>query len=354
MPETGNFHKEQGAIFQTDAAEGCPLHYEDAQSEALNLRKSIGLVDRSDLGLLVASGPDAAEYLHVRLTHSVTNLAQGQGRAAAMLEAKGRLLATLQLYRFQPGFWILTERVLTQALHEQMQRFLFSKDAAFENQSDAWAMLHLIGPRSAELLNSLDAGWSEAGSDAQAIPISDDPELLILKWDIGRVPGWLVLTRPKNRDAIWGKLLGLAKNLSGGMAGSEAFAILHMEEGLAQYGNEWNEKTIPLDVGLRERIDFQKGCYPGQEIIARIENLGKPSKQLVGLRAVGSVQMTQGEELFVDDKRVGRITSVAHSPAVGCDIALAIIRCAYGETGTELQQSDGGSLRVCELPFASP
>jgi tRNA-modifying protein YgfZ len=301
------------------------------------LREECGLLDRSERGKLIVGGPEAAEYLQGQLTNDVEALGPGEGCYAALLDRKGHIQADMRVLRLSPEeIWIDTEPGALEAARRHLEMYKIGRDATVEDASGERAILSLIGPRSVEVAGTaaLPEFANEAaaveGIECLAVGTADGVDLIAAAADA-----------PKLREAL----------LAAGAAevADEAVEVLRIEAGRPRFGAEMSAGTMPAEAGIVERaVDFEKGCYIGQEPVARLHYKGRPNRHLRGLEL--SAPAVAGASLRLGEKEVGRIGSAALSPARG-PIALAIVR-REAEPGSELSVGeDGVTARVVDLPF---
>ncbi|HEU4906037.1 MAG TPA: glycine cleavage T C-terminal barrel domain-containing protein [Solirubrobacterales bacterium] len=301
------------------------------------LREECGLLDRSARGKLIVSGGEAAEYLQGQLTSDVEALAPGEGQYAALLDRKGHMQADMRVLRTSPEeLWIDTEPEALEAARRHLEMYKIGRDVAIADVSSERAMLSLIGPRSAEPAGT--APLPEHASEATAIA---GVECLA----VGAAQGIDLIVKAAEAERLREALLGAGA----AAVGPEAAEILRIEAGTPRFGAEMGPETMPAEAGIVERaISFTKGCYIGQEPVARLHYKGRPNRHLRGLEL--SAPAAPGTSLRLGEKEVGRVGGACVSPARG-PIALAIVR-REAEPGTELAVGeDGVTARVVDLPF---
>jgi folate-binding protein YgfZ len=301
------------------------------------LREECGLLDRSERGKLIVSGSEAAEYLQGQLTNDVEALAPGEGQYAALLDRKGHMQADMRVLRVSPEeIWIDTEAEALEAARRHLEMYKIGRDVAIADLTAERAILSLIGPRGVELAGTAvlpEHSFEEtaiAGVACLAVGAGDGIDLIAKSADAEPL-----------RDAL----------LAAGAAevGPEAAEVLRIEAGLPRFGAEMSIETMPAEAGIVERaVSFTKGCYIGQEPVARLHYKGRPNRRLRGLEL--SAPASAGAGLRLGEKEVGRVGTAGVSPARG-PIALAIIR-REAEPGAELTVGeDGVTARVVDLPF---
>ncbi len=301
------------------------------------LREECGLLDRSDRGKLAIVGPDAAEYLQGQLTNDVEALEPGDGQYAALLDRKGHMQADMRVLRpNSEEVWLDTEPGALAASRRHLQMYSIGREVEVVDSSAERVILSLIGPRSVEVAGgaALPDNACEtttiAGVECLAVGTSGGIDLIAAAADSARL-----------REAL---LAAGAVEVS-----AEAAEILRIEAGTPRYGAEMGAETMPAEAGIvAQVISFNKGCYIGQETVARLHYKGRPNRHLRGLKL--SAPAEPGAALRLGEKEVGRLGGAAVSPALG-PIGLAILR-REAEPGAELAVGeDGVTAQVVDLPF---
>ena len=299
------------------------------------------LVDLSERGKLALTGPEAKDFLHGQVTNDILGLEAGHGCYAAFLTHKGKMLGDMRVLDFGDELFLDCERSALQPLFTLIHRFKLGRQVELHKRTLQSGLLSLIGPRARAI----------AGADALGEREHDNAAAVI-----DGIPVRLVTTH-LGVDALCAAedtpRLTQALVAAGAVAvPGEVLEVVRVEHGRPRYGVDLDDSVIPQEAALNERaVSFTKGCYVGQETVARLFYKGKPNRHLRGLRLSGPA--APGAELTFDGRVVGRIGSVAASPVHG-DIALALVRreAAPGDT---LTVGDGAvSATVTELPFAPP
>ena len=307
----------------------------DGQYRAL--REEVGFLPRKRAMLLV-KGPDAPEYLQGQLTNDIEALEPGRGCYAALLDRKGHLQSDMRVLSLDTGdLWLDLETGPAEAVLKHLRTYSIGREVAIEDVSDRWAILSVIGPRAGEV-----SGFEGLSPEhAQRHREWNGVEVLAIATDLG-----LDLVAMAEQTEHLGELLSAA----GAAPVSEAAAeILRVESGRPRFGVDMGPESMPAEAEIEERaVDFEKGCYIGQEPVARLHYRGKPNRRLRGLRLSAPAQ--RGETLHLADREVGAIGTAALSPVFG-PIALAVIRREAAE-GDELTVGDREArAEVVELPF---
>lgn len=326
------------------------------RAQAETLRTACGLLDRSERGKLALSGAGAIEFLNGQVTQELTDLRPGEGRYAAFLTNKGKMLGDLRVLAVGEGdtveeLLLDTERAALQTLFDIIRRYKIGYDVELHKRTLECALLSLIGPAARACAGVAASPRARAGGSAGidslqaehahvAATIAGRAARLIATAD-----GLDVLCDSADRDAVRAALLD-----AGAREVSESAAeVVRVERGQPRYGIDIDDSTIPQEAALNERaVSFTKGCYVGQETVARLHYRGKPNRHLRGLRLSGPA--ATGEELRLGERVVGRLGSIVDSPRHGT-IALALVRREAGAGDTLAVGERGVAATVVDLPF---
>jgi folate-binding protein YgfZ len=301
------------------------------------LREECGLLERAGRGKLVLRGAEAVEYLQGQLTNEIESLQPGEGCYAALLDRKGHVQADMRVLRLAAEeVWLDTEPEGLEAARRHLQMYKVGHQVELEDLTAERSILSLLGPRSADVaatppLPEFACRQSTVGGvDCLAAGTRAGLDLIVAAAEVERLRAALL-------DA------GAAE------VGSEAAEILRVEAGVPRFGAEIGTETMPAEAGIvPTAVSFEKGCYIGQEPVARLHYKGRPNRHLRGLAL--SAPASPGAVLHLGDKEVGRIGTACVSPAHG-PIALAVVR-REAQPGAELSVGeDGVTAQVIDLPF---
>ena len=304
------------------------------------------LVDRSERGKLALTGTERKSFLAGQVTNDIEGLAPGGGCYAAFLTHKGKMLGDLRVIDVEddggdepePTLLLDTDRATLQALFDLVRRFKIGYDVELHKRTVQRGLLSLVGP------------GARAVAAAEAVPVDEH----------GHRPGAIAghAVRLIATDAGVDVLceadatedVRAALRAAGATPVSEdAAEIVRVESGRPRYGVDVDDATIPQEAGLNARaVSFTKGCYVGQETVARLFYRGKPNRHLRGLKL--SEPVPAGAELRLGERVVGTLTSSLVSPAFG-PIALALVR-REAVPGDTVEVAGGASAELVELPFA--
>jgi tRNA-modifying protein YgfZ len=301
------------------------------------LREEAGFLARSGRGMLLVRGTDALDYLQGQLTNDVEAVEPERGCYAALLDRKGHMQSDMRALRLSNAdVWLDTEAGAADRVLRHLQMYSVGREVEIEDASQKWAIVSLIGPAAAEL-----AGTAlPAGEHAQRYFQRNGIEILAVATDLGLD----LIVRSDQAEAL-GQLL----SASGAAEVSEAAAeIVRVESGRPRFGKEMTERTIPQEAGITDRaVSFTKGCYIGQETVARLHYKGKPNRQLRGLTL--SAPARDGDPVALGERKLGQVGTAVVSPAHG-PIALAILR-REAEPGTTVLVGDAIEATVVEPTF---
>lgn len=309
---------------------------------------SCALVDRSARGKLALTGPDAGEFLNGQVTNEIANLHVGAGCYATFLTHKGKMLGDLRVLAVgQPDARELlldTERTSLQALFDMIRRFKVGHALELHKRTLEGSLLSLVGPRAREVAaRASDHGplALPAEEHANVRASIEGAAVLVIASDVGVD---LLFDAGEIEHVTAALVRAGAHPIDQGAA-----EIIRVERGRPRYGVDLDEHTIPQEAGLNARaVSFTKGCYVGQETVARLFYRGKPNRHLRGL--VLSAAAASGDELRLGERSVGRLGSSVVSPRLGA-IGLALVR-REAQPGSHLSVGEQGiTARVTDLPF---
>jgi tRNA-modifying protein YgfZ len=338
-------------------------------AEYVALTTGCGLLDRSERGKLALTGGEAKAFLAGQTTNDIETLQPGQGCYAAFLTPKGKMLGDLRVLDLGDELFLDTERVALQALFDMIRRFKIGYDVQLHKRTLERGLLSLIGPDAARVAGveegaiagiegRVDAGCPDVERIAQQatgthnLPGAEHANAAIPIVDIAAIAvrtdtGIDLICDTADTDALMRTL----RERGAIPVSEEAVEIIRVEHGRPRYGIDLDDTVIPQEAGLNERaVSFTKGCYVGQETVARLHYKGRPNRHLRGLRL--SEAVPAGAALCLGERVVGRLTSSVLSPAHG-PIGLGLVR-REAEPGMSVSVGageDGVSAEVLELPF---
>jgi folate-binding protein YgfZ len=300
------------------------------------LTEGCGLVDRSERGKLALTGPAAKAFLHGQVTNDIEGLEPGTGAYAAFLTHKGKMQGDLRVLDVGEELLLDTERSALQALFNMIRRYKLGMDVELHKRTLETGLLSLIGPDARQVAGA-EALPEAEHANARAQIAGRDVVLVVSDAGVD------VLCAADDTAAVREALVAAGAT----PVSEDAAEVLRVERGRPRWGFELDEGVIPQEAGLNERaVSFTKGCYVGQETVARLHYRGKPNRHLRGLRLAAPVGA--GTPLALGEKAVGTVGTAVVSPVHG-PIALAIVR-REAEPGAVVD-AGGVQAEVVALPF---
>jgi tRNA-modifying protein YgfZ len=296
------------------------------------VRDSVGLIDRSERGKLRLLGVDVVDFLQGQVTNDIEALEPGTGCYAALLDHKGKVRTDMRVLRGADWIWLDTEPGFQDLLARTVQMYGIGRDVKAEDATADHAILSLVGPGAGSVL--------DAAPPEREHSFVEGEHGLYVSTDVGVDVICSADQAPAVREAL--RVAELPPDVA---------ECVRIEAGRPRFGVDFESGTIPEEAGLNDRaVSFTKGCYVGQETVARLHYKGKPNRHLRGLRLSGDAEA--GAELRLGEKTVGILGSVAVSPVHG-PIALALVR-REAEPGAVVEVgASGTTAEVVDLPFAS-
>jgi folate-binding protein YgfZ len=353
------FHQTRGAHFDEVRGREIVRAYGDVGEEYAALTQSAGLLDLSFRGRLCLIGLDRQRFLHGQVTNGVKDLKPGEGCYAALVTAKGKLVSDLNVICLGEELLLDMEPGCSPMVKERLEKYVIADDVQIMDVAANYGLLSVQGPKARETMEC--AGLSpvagrEPGHSNQYI----DPafgELCCVNQGRGTAEGFDVFVPNPTLESLAVRLLAALEAVGGKLAGWDALELVRVEAGLPRFGQDMDESNLAPEAGIEARaISYSKGCYIGQEVIARIRTYGQVAKALRGLAFEKHLPSlpAKGERLFHDGKDAGYITSVSRSPRLQRDIALGYVRKECNEPGTQLAVEWLGARWLAEivpLPF---
>lgn len=366
-----SIHQRLGATMIERDGWSLPQSYGDVLLEYAAVREgAAGLIDLSSRGRIKVSGTEAVQFLNGLVTNDMKTLAEHSWMPAAFPNVQGRLIASVRVIRLHdngtdrnvgPTFLIDTEAATHGSVLKSIERFTLAGDFRVTDVTNQTAMLSVQGEKAVEIVRAV-LGDAAAGIEANGVEQiewprnakggSDVTEGVIVLRAAHTAEGGFYFVVPSN-DA--GSLFEALENAGARPVGNDALEMLRIEAGVARYGIDMDETNVVTEAALDDAVSYTKGCYVGQEIIARIKYRGHVAKKLSGLMFEQAVPLEVGSSIqSSDSKEIGRITSTTYSPNLGRTIALAYLKYDYLALGTRVKVISAANelaAQVTELPF---
>lgn len=303
--------------------------------------------DLSERAKLRAGGPDRVDFLHAVLSNEVRALPDFAGRYGALLTATGKIVADFDYYRFPEFFLIDVARELSERLRATLEGYIIMDDVILEDLSARFRHFAFEGETAPELLLEL-LGGPLPETPRRIVPILwEGAEIWLLRKDQLSDSGFEVIVPSdqasgfRERMKEKGRACGLVE------IGVEAFDILRLERGIPLNGVDFSDRNNPIEIGLSDAYSLTKGCYPGQEVMAKATNIGGVARLLVRMRLAGRSVPEAGAKVYSQDGReIGRITSSGFSPRLDQTVALALVKRAKASVGMKHRVEVGREDRI--------
>ncbi|NRD51090.1 CAF17-like 4Fe-4S cluster assembly/insertion protein YgfZ [Corallococcus exiguus] len=349
-------HEQVGARFISVGGREVVAGYGDVGAEYGAARDAVALHDASYREILRITGEDRASFLHGMVTQEVKNLPVGSAAYAALITVKGAMVGDARILKREDDLLLDLEPGLGAKVREFLEKYLISEDAELHDGTPDQGWLKLLGPRTAQVLAAVPGGPSELPAPLSSLKATLAGQEV---WLLGTaLPGGLsgvdVLVPRAGLEAVWAALVQAGGEHGLKPLGFDALELVRVEAGVPRYGQDMVDTTIPLEANLTNAISYNKGCYIGQEVIARATFRGQMNRKLAGL-LLGEKDVAPGTELRRGEKKVGWVTSVVTSPVKGQRVALGYVHRDSLEPGTELTLGGegAGTVTVAALPFTA-
>lgn len=348
-------HQELGAVFAAPCGWDLPFSYGDPETEYRAARTAAGLVDHSHVEVLEATGRDRVAFLQGMLTNDLKALAPGQGCRAAFLDAHGKVQALLTVLILEDRLLLVLDGGSAEKTLQALDRFLISEKVSFRNVSAEKVLFLVAGPKAPAVVERLTgaplppAPWAHAERRAGEVLV----RVIAGDGETGEAEAWLYAPSA-GAQALWAAALAAGRPDGLRPVGVTALDVLRLETGVPWYGHDVDETVLLPEIPLEPYVSYTKGCYIGQEVVARIKYRGHVNRSLTGLSFDDDRVPGHGAPVEADGRGVGHVTSAVRSFALGRPIALAYVRREYLEPGTVLTvKADDRALtaRVTALPF---
>jgi folate-binding protein YgfZ len=326
-------------------------HYGDTGAEDAALAGSVGVLDLSFRSRLCLLGADRVKFLNGQVTNNVAALRTGEGCYAALVTAKGRMQSDLHIFALEDELLLDFEPGLGADVAARLEKYIIADDVQIVDAAPHYGLLSIQGPRAADALTLLDLGCAPPARAHDFATIASPAlgRLYLMNLPRTTEAGFDLFVPADALAMTFDKLVAAAKSLGGRACGWDALDAARIEAGIPRFGADMDDTHLPPEAGLESTaISYTKGCYIGQEVIARLRTYGNVAKALRTLHLpAGATAPRRGEKLFKDGREVGQITSAVVSRRLGFPIALGYVRRECNALGTELTlQTTAGATPV--------
>ena len=356
-----HIHEQFGAAFgEGHHGWNIAVQFTDAVAEHHTVRNNVGIVDLSYRSRYQLTGDDRATFLHRIISNDIEGLSAGQGTYAMLLTHRGKIIADLNVYVLEDAITIDAAPETAGNLFIELDKYIITDDVELSDVTAETGAIAVHGPKSSELVQAVlgvsdVAALQERSNCVREVDEHFKHPIVCVRSDATGEVGYVLYTAAEALALLWEALMIKGSQFNVQPIGWNALESLRIEAGIPRYGTELTDAVIPLEAELEHAVDFEKGCYIGQEIVARMKYRGHPNRLLRGIEMDDDCELRPGSPVFNGEKEVGWITSTTFSPTLGKRIALGYVRIAVTEAGSRVQveTSDGRvDATVVLLPFS--
>lgn len=302
-------------------------------------------------GVIEVGGSERTRWLDGMLTADIKALAErgaGAGCYALLLTRQGRIVADLHVLETSDAIRLELERSAVPTVIERLDKMIIADDVTLTDASEAFARLALEGTDAASVLAGAGLDVTGLEADAHRSGAIGGVPLDVAAYAFTGAPGFQLFVPADRGDAVHESLLA-----AGAAEGdADLFERLRIEAGTPWLGQELDESVLPAEAGLERAVSTTKGCYTGQEVVARLRSRERRNHVLVGLRFPGEPLAPGSPLASAEGKRIGEVTSSVSSPVFGA-IGLGFVRHEHAEPGVSVLAGDGAETVVAALPFGA-
>lgn len=344
QPEWKSFLMQTGAVFEDNRV----LHFGRPQDESAAAIANTFITDLSHLGLIAATGKDANLFLQSLLSNDIREVNEQRSQLAGLCNPKGRLLAIFQLFQWNASFYLSLPRELLESVLKRLSMYVLRAQVSLSDVSNQFCRFGLAGPQAsnelARLLNSVPATANE---------VYPAPNYCVIRAP-GESPRFELLGEFDAMQKLWGELSKIAAPV-----GTHFWELSAIRAGIATIYPETQESFIPQQVNLELSggVSFTKGCYPGQEIIARMHYRGKPSRRMFLAHIAADKRPQPGEPLYLannEGRQIGEIVAAEPAPEGGYDSLMVLQITGLKKGEVVLDKKTRSKLVFCKLPYELP
>ena len=334
-------------------------HYADPAAEHAALHENAAALDLSFRSRVCVLGADRVKFLNGQVTNHVAALKAGEGCYATLVTAKGKVQSDLNIFALADELLLDFEPGLTRIVTERLEKYVIADDAQLVDVAPHYGLLSVQGPRAADVVVRLGLEM-ELPKTLRAFATITDPTLgtlYLMNLPRAGTTGFDLYVPVAALGAVFDKLVAATKAVGGCACGWQALETARIEAGIPRFGADFDETNLPSEAGIEATaVSYTKGCYIGQEVIARLRTYGNVAKALRGLRLADALPNlpVRGDKLFKDGKEVGHVTSAVTSPTLNANLALGYVRREANQIGTELTlctTAGESAARIVALPF---
>lgn len=335
--------KECGAVFKDyeEFQYELPAHFGSIEQEYEQLSRFCGCIDFSYYGNLKLTGKHALDFLNRMSTNDLKKLDVNEFTSTVLTNEKGRIIDLIIVYRLTDGLLITTSPANQESVTTWLEKYIIMDDVKIQNLTGKILQLGLIGCLSSDAVNSIlktdlprQNHFSEFSHDGHNILIASSHQL---------ETGLILIAEISAKESLWNWVMSQSIKL----CGTEAYTALRIEQKKPVLRRELSDKYNPLEAGLTDAVSFSKGCYIGQEVIARLDSQNKISKRLVKLKSAESI--SENSVILIGDKEAGVATSSSYSYSNKQNIALGYVKTEFRDTASPIEITESGKTIFAEF-----
>lgn len=334
-----------------------PRSYGDPEEEVGAAHHGCVLQDRSNLGQIQLTGVDHTDLLHRITTNDVRFLKAGDYQINIFANEKGRIVDRVSLLKFDKAIRLVTSAGSSETVSKWLERFIFIEDVVVKNLHGGVSALGLFGPKAIDLLRAVFANFQGTATDSSFEQFEwRGTNIFATQSKELSVAGFNLIAPSDILPGMWDSLIAAGEPFRLRPMGQAAYEVLRVEAGWPERGKDFGDDVNPHEAGMISYVNFDKGCYIGQEVIARLDTYDKVQKHLTGIRLEGPNPAASGDSILMGDKEVGVVTSSVYSPYLTQGIALGYVhsRVVKEKPDHEVHSADGKwSGRLTSLPFVA-
>ena len=349
-----SYHEAHGARLVPLHEGLLPASYGDSLMEYRSVRDRVGVVDLSHDSMYLFSGDDRTDFLQNVMSNDIHQARLDRGIKTALLTAKGKMLSVLAVYPITNAYLLEMESVIAETTVQHLMRYKLRSKIKLEEMS--WGKLLISGPKALSLLDVL--GWPTRGAEEGAFIYQETDPVFCVRTHQTSEDDYTIYFKRDNMEYFLTALLTSGEQFGVALVGQTALDMLRIEAGRPRYGIDMDDTTFPIEAGLEESvISYTKGCYPGQEVMARIKTYGHVNRHLAGLILKGTDIPERKASVWEAGEgglEMGWVTSAVYSPRLDAPIAMAYLQTAKASPGSPVAVSvSGGRVEavVTTLPF---
>jgi folate-binding protein YgfZ len=314
------------------------------------MKSDVAWIDRTGTSFVSVMGDERIDFLHRITSNDLTGLKPGEGNQTVLLTEKARIIDVLTVLQFHNTSKLIFSKGAANEVLAWLRKYVIMEDVRFADNTAQSRMIEVAGPQSAQLLN--DALHIDVAALKLYSFVESDNVTIVRMPSIWEVSYYVIYFPEADSTTDSGLFEHFVKSLQNNsdtvpQLSTDAAEVLRIRKGLGKRGNEWTDAYNPLEAALLHITSFTKGCYIGQEVIARLDSYNKVKQRLMGLIGVGDV--SKDDAIYRESSAIGTVTSSVRDALSGNMLALGYIRGEHAHPGTTVNVVHGNSSVVMQL-----